>query len=222
MAAWDSADLLSRVQFHANRPSVDESMTNANWYTLLSDAQQKWVRVIAALAPESQMGDPVLLTEATTGKIWTFPAWPMGHLELRDGRDGPLLTVGADYLDSTDFVWEGDQVRVPSNQTRSFPDGVYARYVAVPDVISAAVEPTLRPAPARMLLVYEACAEWAGRGGHRDPGPYLTKLQRLWYGDPALPGDTGLLGMFRTQVLGQGIDAAAGGAGRWYRTADFF
>lgn len=197
-------------------------MADAEWYVLLSDAQQKWMRVLASIAPESQLGAPVALTEATAGQVWTFPTWPMGHAELRDGRDGPLLTVGADYLDSTDLVWEGDQVRVPSGRTRTFANGIYARYVATPTTISASVEPVLLPEPARLLLVYEAVAQWAGRGGHRDPSPYEAKLQQAWSGDPRVPGDTGLLGMLKTQVHGQGIDAATGAVQPWHRSGDFF
>jgi hypothetical protein len=219
MALWDAADLLDRVKFHANRPTTDESMTDANWYTLLSDAQQRWMRVMASIVPDSQVGAPVALTEATPGQVWTFPVTPYGHLEIRHGRAGQLLTVGADYLDSTDLVWELDQVRVPSGRTRTFASGLYARYVAEPVQISAATAPVLMPPPARVLLVYDAVAQWAERGGHRDPSPFRAKLQAAWAGDPAFPGDVGICGALRTQVHGQGLDAGAHG-GTWWRSAD--
>lgn len=220
MAAWDSADLLARCKFHANRPTTDEAMSDTQWYALLSDAQQRWTRIIASIVPDAMVGDPVQLTESVAGMVWTFPAVPMGHLELRHGRGGELLTVGADFAETTDVVWEGSQVRVPGGRSKTFPNGLYARYVATPTVIDGSTQPTLRPAPARLLLVTDAVMQWAERGGLRDHSPYRTKLQAVWAGDPMIPGDTGILGSLRTAVLGQGIDASSGLLAKWWQASD--
>jgi len=221
MAIWDSADLLARCKFHANRPTTDEAMTDAQWYTLLSDAQQRWTRIIASLVPESGVTEPVQLSETTPGKVWTFADVPLGHLELRHGREGELLTVGADFAETTDLVWEGDRVRVPGGRSQTYANGIYARYIATPTVIDGSTAPTLRPAPARLLLVYDAVMQWAERGGHRDPSPYRAKLQAVWGGDPMIPGDTGILGSLRTTVFGQGIDASTGLFTKWWQSQDF-
>ena len=156
---------------------------------------------------------------ADSGLTYTLTNLPLGHAEVRDGKNGPVLMPGTQFDDWADFTWEnaGATIRFPSNRTRTFANGLWVRSVPTPTTISLSVAPSLKPDNARVLLVYQAAADWAAQGGLRDPGPYLAKLQRAAWGDPMNPGDTGLLGSVKQTYYGQGLSAAQADQGVWYR-----
>lgn len=220
MAMYDSADLLSRVKVDAQRPATDEDVTDAIWYQFLEEAQTYWIGQFAVHAPEVMYGAPELMTTSDSGATYTVASYPLGHMEIRSSRSGPLLRPGPDWDPNSDYTPEGQIIRIPDGRRRTFTTGPYARYVAAPGLLSGAVAPVLKPAHMRLLLVPRACYYYALRGGHRDPTPFLQKEQKLWAGDPNLSGDTGFLGQLKTQVFGAGMAAAHGGDAPWYMSPD--
>jgi hypothetical protein len=222
MADWDSADLLARVKALTDSPTLDNSMTDAKWYTLLSNAQQRMYRVVASHVPEVLVGAPLALSTADGGYTYTFAnsVVPMGLAEVRHGTTGEILIPGAAFSDYADFVWEGATIRMPNGTHRTFANGLYARYVAPPSAISATVQPTLLPADARILLVYSAADEWATMFG-RDPAPYARMCQKELFGDPMMPGDVGIIGRLKQSVFGRGADAGTPASVYWWRQGDW-
>ena len=185
MALFDSAALLAKCKFLARRPSTDSSVSDAQWYTLLTDAQPKAYRDLFTRFPDLQYGAPTLMSTSTDGgKTYAFgtdaegnPIRPMGHAELYekigDIPDWPL-TPGID------FIAEGTQIRIPNNQTRTFVDGApYYRMVQRPmTAIDGSNQPTLYPKSARMLLVWAALEMWAMRpGSGADPAYFAAKYK---------------------------------------------
>jgi len=221
MSDWDSADILQRCKDTAQEPTQGDVTSDAQWYQLLSNAQQKVTRLFASHVPHVLMTAPAAMSTADGGATYTFPNsdWPLGEAEIRVGRSGRILIPGADFSPHADFVFEGNRIRMPNGRTQTFADTLYTRYVRQPVSISASVEPTLQPEPARILLVYDAVAEWARQGGLRDPSPFLQLFQHTCWGDPMNPGDTGIIGSLKGQMFGQGSDPAyALGTSRfWWR-----
>lgn len=219
MALYDSADLLARAKFRARRPSPDESMSDANWYALLTDAQAHWVRQLATHVPE-QMYTAEILTTADAGVSYDFASEPLGEYELRATPNGRLLIPGPDWDPGVDFVPNGKKIRFPGGRAKTFTGGPAARYVKAPGVIDATTEPTLLPMHARILLCARACIEWARRGGLEDPQPYLDWENELWFGNPAM-GETGILGALKQQYFLRGAEAVPqGGVEDWWRFID--
>ena len=211
---WTSADLLARCYREAKRPTTDSSTSDAEWYDRLSEAQDRWTAIFAVHCPHVLIGDPEQLT-TSDNKVYTMSAFPLGGVEIRHGRNGPVLLPGPEFGDATDFVVEGQNVRMAHNQERTFTDGLWARYVPTGTVIDAGTEPTLKPEWARELLVLQAVANWSEEGGLRDPSPFLRRLQHRAWGDPNTPGDVGIVGALKLQFFGQGTVTADQGAYWW-------
>lgn len=223
MARWDSADLLARFQEECLRPANETGSEAfiARAYRYLSDAQSEWITTIAAVAPESQMGAPTQMVSTDEGYTYEFrdangeTVFPIGHAEVRASRSGALLMPTFDASGVGDYVPEGNRIRIPNGQTRAFPDGPWARFVAPGGTIDADTEPTLQPPHARILIVYRALAKWARRGGMRDPQPYLDMENEAWLGAPNA-GVHGILGALRTQHAHAGARLAVD-PGAWWR-----
>ena len=209
MATWDSADLLARCRDEAQEPSAGTATTDAQWYSLLTASQHRVYRLFAQHVPHVLVGAPVALSTADGGATYTFPSsvYPLGYAEVREGTDGRVLWSGPNESWVADFVFEGDALRIPNGQTRTFSSGLYARYVTTPGTIDASTEPTLTPDWARILLVYDAVKTWASQGGLRDPSTWAQKFQHEWSGDPAVAGDVGICGALKTQIRRPGRDA---------------
>lgn len=203
MATWDAADLLARLRTTVNRPSTDESLTDAIGYQLLTEGQAHWTNTIAAQAPWVLMGAPTLLVSTDSGTTYPFIDASSNSIaplavEIYDALAGRLLKNGAFWDSSADYVWEGTKIRFPRGVTKTFSGGPYARYILPPTAISASIAPTLKPDHARLLIVYRAAALWASRGGMRDPTPYYAAEKLYWLGDFGT-GDVGLLGALKNQ-----------------------
>lgn len=200
MAAFDSPDLLSRCKILAARPATDTSMPDATWYALLTEAQATWTNTFAAQVPYVLMGPPTLLLSTDNGLTYPFPGCIMPlAVEVYDALNTARLMKPCTYWDPNgDYVWEGDHIRFSQGQSQTFANGPYARWVNPPDVLDASHAPTLVPAHCRLLLVYRAVADWANRGGFRDPKPFYEMETRFWFGDPQR-GDVGVLGALKTQ-----------------------
>lgn len=211
MAYETSAELLAGFKFFAMRPDTDESLTDAQIYQLLSKGQEKCYELFAAHFPEVLFGTPALMSTADSGYTYTFASsvFPFGGVEIRSSRTGGLLIPTTDWGDG-DYVWEGDQIRMPNNRPRTFSAGPYARYISPPADISGSQEPTLKPKMARVMSMYYALYLWAERGGGMnevDPNRFLGMFQSVWSGDPRIPGDVGILAVLKKQGYGQGLAA---------------
>lgn len=215
MADMDSADLLSKLVDTLQLPTTHEAPTDAQLYVLLSNAQRRIMGQLAQHVPHSNYLAPELLTTADNGATYTFLYYPMGHAEIRESRNGTEMYPVPDWCDDANgYVMEGQTIRFPGGRTRTFSAGPYARYVRVPDVISASTEPILKPAFGRLAIVYDAAIEYAAQGGLRDPSAYLLLLQRFLWGDPNTPGHLGLIPQLKTQYDKQGGRSQYDG--RWY------
>lgn len=217
MADWDTADLLARCRDEAQEPESGTQTTDAQWYRLLTQAQHTVYRLFAEHVPHALATAPVAMTSADGGATYTVPsdAFALGYAEIRHGRTGPLLVPGADFSDVADFVWEGNQIRIPSGRTRTFGNGLYVKYIAPPGTINASTEPTLTPNWARILIVYDAVKEWAGQGDTRDPSRWAQKYREAAYGD-GISG--GILAALKGQLVNLGADAAQSPMMYWWRT----
>ena len=167
MATWDKAYLLAMFDRLAGRPDADE-ISDANKYVRLAEAQNEVIQDIAALYPYClyRSGGPTTLT-TSDNKVYTFgndgnsenAQGPIGHVavfrNLEDYPDNPLIE-GIDYLN------EGTQIRIPNNRTEQ--STLYWTGITTPADITASVEPTLRPAPARILIVIKAVKNFAEEG----------------------------------------------------------
>lgn len=180
-------------------------MPDTTWYALLTEAQAHYFNVYAAHFPYVLFGAPTTLTSSDGGITFPFPNDPAGNptfplaVEVYDAT-GParVLRPGAYWDASADFVWEGNKIRFPQNLGNIAGFNIVVRFVTPPDVLDASHAPTLQPPHTRLLLVYRAVAEWARRGGMRDPKPFKDLEQEFWMGNPAL-GDTGVLGALKLQ-----------------------
>lgn len=166
MASYDSADLLAQFNQRAGRPTAD-SITDAAKYQRLARAQNRVIAQIAAVAPNSlypkvaAASIPTLTT--SDSKVFTFgtdaggyPNFPMGHggifTSLNDIPTNP-------WVEGRDYMREGNQIRIPNNQT--FSGTLYWYGIAQPADISASVEPAIIPEAARDLIVIEAVRGFA-------------------------------------------------------------
>lgn len=188
MALWDTADLVARVRRYANRPPQDELLTDDLIYALLTEAQTEELADLAALAPTSQMGAPVLLTSADGNVTYTFGTDAEGNnifplaTEVYAEVNGRELRA-CSWNSWGDFVVEGDRIRMPGNTPQTFSAGPYARFVRADAAIDADTEPTLKPPAARIILVWKTLIKFAAIGGIRDPAPFeenYAASKRQW------------------------------------------
>lgn len=163
-------------------PSPRTFPTTADEYAWLTEAQAYWLPRVAAEYPYHMFTAPTLLSTADSGVTYQFPSEsaPLA-VEVYATLRGPRLYVGQYDDPAADYVWEGSQIRMTTNQARSFSDGApYARWVASPGTIDASTQPTLKPVYARQLLVDRSLIYWATRGGVRDPSPFRDRETESW------------------------------------------
>lgn len=179
MAAWDSADLLSKFKLYLRRPASDESLTDAQAYELLSIAQAHEVAWIAARWPRLLMGAPIAMTTADAGLTWDVKdaggniVAPLGHAEVYASSGATRELFASTYGGNDgDVVFEGTRIRLPQGVAKEWVTGPYCRFVTSPTALDAVTESVIVPAPARMLVVYRACIEYCALGGLRDPAPF--------------------------------------------------
>lgn len=219
MADWDSADLLSRFRRVTLTTSNTADTNDTAAYQLLSNAQRRICTILAAVAPNSQVSAQELLTTSDSGRTYALTYFPLSHLELYDGSENGVQIFPAAYSQNAydGFVLDAQTIRWPGGITRTFGNGLYARYVRTPAAISGASAPSLQPPHARQAVVYDAASEWAHEGGVADPAPFDDQCNKILRGNPAVPGDIGIIGMLQTQARGQGLVSARQREGRWYK-----
>lgn len=175
MATMASADLLALFNDYAGRPASGDAISDANKYKRLARAQDVVIEHLSARVPEpyyshAAYGSTPTMTAATGNQVFTFgtdansdASFPIGKVNIYSSLasipDAPLLE-GVDYL------WEGNQIRIPNNRT--WTGTLYWRGIAPAEALSASVQPTLSPPPLRILIVLEAVRAYAAEGG-RNP-----------------------------------------------------
>lgn len=224
MALYNTAGLLSFIKQQSRRPTTDNEMSDTTWYTYLSKGQRQWMAVLANICPEANLTAPTQITSADGNVTYTFgvdsdgnPITPLGHVELYDGPRGILLRPGTFDDTGCDYVPQGNLVRFPGNVSRTFNNGLYARYVnAQPVDIAFGVEPVMQPVYARELIGYRALILYAEEAGGRDPSQWAAAEQRAWIGRPNA-GDFGIVGMLKAQYRDIGMQAIAAPSNAWWR-----
>jgi hypothetical protein len=177
VASYDSADLLARLRTQLRRPSTDETLTDAQGYQALTDAQNAIYEDVFTRSPDSMTGALVALTSLDGG--YTFPFGtdangdaiePLGHVGI---YTSPAAVADCAWQVNVDYLNEGTRIRIPNGRTYS--GTLYWRGVLPPAAISATSPPSLTPASARVLIVYWAAAEYAGWGDLKDATSYRNK-----------------------------------------------
>lgn len=219
MARYDAADLLSLSKMYFNRPSIDEAVTDPQWYQALTEAQARVAEMLAFAHPEAMLSAPTKLTTTDNGATYTFgtdsglPANYQnisgeGYIILLASATGPEIPPGSDLDNTTDvFIFEDGVIRWPGQKTRTFSDGPYCRFVTPPGVIDASTAPVLKPVHLRAILPYDACRRVAIRLGE-DPTAWENLFQTEWREQ---------LMALKARFYGQGRGQQRGPAGPWWR-----
>lgn len=202
-----------------NRPSTDESITDAQWYVALTEAQARTCQKLAFAHPEAMLSAPTLLTTADSGLTYTFgtdSGLPTnytnisaeGYIVLLASKTGPEIPPGQDTDNSTDFfIFEDGKIRFPGQRARTFSDGPYARFITPTGVMDGSTAPTLKPVHLRRVLPYGACSLIATRMGE-DPTPWEVQYENAWKEE--------LLAL-KARFYGQGRAHMRGSGGPWWR-----
>jgi len=228
---WDTADLLARCKRQAMEPDINQITTDPDWFAMLTEGEAHWKPIIAAHYANAMYGPPARMrpkpnTHPDANMVWEFidpnnpngSVNPLGQVEVYTSPRGRILIEGAYWDMGADFVIERDGIRITAGRTMSFPDGApWARYVTPAGEIRGgddtvappvpAIESTILPAHARILIVYHALYNWASRGGMQDPSFYRALQQKAWMGDPDIPGDVGIMGAIKVQSTLHGMAA---------------
>lgn len=186
---------MARLKSELRRPTNDAQVVDTDLYDLLTEGCRHVQTVLAAHGFEQN----AVWEQATTSdnKTYSLVGVPQAIIEVRDGRAGPVLTLGPDSSPNTDLVWQGQTFLVPNDQTRTFTNGLQVRYTPLHVQISASTAPTLLPSRARYLAVFKAAELWMDRGGYRDATVFSNKFARMAWGDPSIPGDQGIIGALK-------------------------
>jgi hypothetical protein len=178
VSTWDSSDLLAQWNRLCQRPTADE-ITDATKYQILTRGQEAVISEIEAIYPDCLYQAPAALS-TSDNKVFTFGTDSNGYAVAPRGHVGiyPSLAsvpdvpwqAGIDYLD------EGTQIRIPYNS--SYSGTLYWRGIPTPADITASAQPTLRPAPARRMIVLKAAMEFASEGGAR--ADTYSAAEREW------------------------------------------
>ena len=170
MATWASSVLLSRFNDLSGRPASGDSITDANKYVRLTDAQNAVLadaasRVPKAFYSKAAYGSMPTMT-TSDNQVFTFgtdlnsdPLFPIGKVRIF-----PSLAAVPDspWIEGVDYLNEGTQIRIPNNGT--YGGTLYWRGIAPVIDISASNQPSLIPPPFRILIVYEAVRRYALEG----------------------------------------------------------
>lgn len=186
MATFASADLLALFNDYAGRPASGDAISDANKYKRLARAQDVVIEDLSARIPEpyyshAAYGSTPTMTAVTGNQVFTFgtdansdASFPIGKVNIYSSLssipDAPLL-------EGVDFLWEGNQIRIPNNRT--YTGTLYWRGIAPAEALSGSVQPTLSPPPLRILIVYEAVRAYAVEGGRN---PELAQQMASEYG----------------------------------------
>lgn len=196
MPLYDKADLVGRFRRLVKRPETDASIDVDEIYRYLSDGQQRVMRDLAIHVPAANRPVKELMTTDDGGLTYSLSEEPIGAVDIYPTIRAPYpLRAGEAWDHGADFEWEGLQsIRMIANQPRSFPNGPYAHYVPISVSIDSDTEPVVVPSYARILIPYAAAVAYVSEGGFGNPMHFDSLYQKEWSGDPAKPGQVGILG----------------------------
>lgn len=170
MATWTSANLLTLFNRLSGRPASGDSISDADKYSRLTDAQNVVLEDAASRVPKafvSKAGYASMPTLTTSdSQVFTFgtdvnsdPLFPIGKVEIY-----PSLQAVPDspWIEGIDYLNEGSQIRIPNNRT--WGGTLYWRGIAPALTIDGTNQPTIIPPPFRILIVYEAVRRYAEEG----------------------------------------------------------
>ena len=163
--------MLSRFNDLTGRPASGDSITDANKYVRLTDAQNAVIADAAARVPKAfyskaASASTPTLTSSDGGHLFTFgtdlnsdPLFPLGKVRIF-----PSLSAIPDspWVEGVDYLAEGNQIRIPNNAT--YGGTLYWRGIAPVLDITSTNQPTLIPPHFRILIVYEAVRRYALEG----------------------------------------------------------
>ena len=174
MATWTSANLLTRFNQLAGRSASNDTISDADKYQRLSDAQQYVIAQAAsrspnAFYPKAGYGSYPTLT-TSDNQVFTFgtdvngnPLMPIGKVQIY-----PSLASIPDWswVEGLDYLDEGTQIRIPNNRT--WTGTLYYRGIVPVLDITSTNQPSIIPVNFRMLIVYEAVRQLADEGQRQD------------------------------------------------------
>lgn len=205
---WTSSYLLSYVKRLTGRTGTD-SITDAQWYTRISEAAMEVYTDIAAICPHvlyptAPYDSLPTLTVAADLQTATFGTDALGYAEFPMGKGGVFASLddipNSPLIPGQDYMNEGTQIRALNNGT--LPATLYWYGVAQPDVIDASTEPTLLPEGARELYGIRAAYNF-GTEGNRNVALSQTMATRYGYPLVAAPGRFAFwCQVFKTQFAG--------------------
>jgi len=168
---WSSADLLAAFNRRTARIAGQaDAILDADKYDRLADSQERVISEIASVAPQILYPrDPYGYypqLETYDNQIFTFGSDENGYPITPIGKVGiyPSLAAipDAPWRLGSDYLQEGNQIRLPNNRTYSGP--LYWRGITQTPRLSAKQEPVLFPPPSRELIVIDAVKEFATEG----------------------------------------------------------
>jgi hypothetical protein len=210
VATFDSAWLLAEFDRLAGRPDADE-ITDAQKYQRIAQAQQEVYFDIAAVYPYAlyRTGGPTATT-TSGGIVHTFGTDGQGHAVAPLGQ----VWIGrstsrypdTDLVEGEDYINEGTQIRMVNERVEST---LYWNGIPTPADITSAVEPSLRPAPARILIAIKAVKNFAEEG---DQMPNLAASMERRYAHELTKALLNLKNQFRADGPGSmtSLDRAYG------------
>lgn len=219
MPRWDRADLHTAFKRETRRPTIDREATEERIDGWLTEAQDHWHRAICMQFPQVHWNAvPVVMTSDDGGYTWrvTDVDQFIGPVRVRQGAvRGPIVPGDQFVVDPV-----AGTIRSLFDSPLTFTP--YIQYAAPLEAISngeVPTEPQLRPDYARRLVVLGACRLFAlSGGGIRSPDYYAQLEQRAWIGDPAFPGEPGILDTLRHAYgIQPGELAEESSYGIWYK-----
>lgn len=166
---YTSADLLSRFNAMAGRPSSGDSITDAQKYQRLADAQDAVVADIANICGKVLYSSPVAMTTSDGGLTYTFGTDGNGYaLFPFAARVYPTLSAVPDFpwQPGVDYLDHGTSIAMPNNVP--WTGGLYWQGITPPQQLAASVEPVVTAPPMRILIVIKAALNFSEEA-KRDP-----------------------------------------------------
>lgn len=195
MATWDAAYCLANLKRLIGRTGTD-SVTDATYYQMLSEAQNEVIADIAAVVPHvlyptAAYTSLPTMTIAASGQTATFGTDMQGYPNFFMGKGGIFRSLDdiptAPMIEGIDFMNEGTQIRALNNGT--LPSTIYAYGIFQPGDIGAggSAEPALKPESSRQLITLRAAYNFGSEGNRNVP---LAQTMAARYGYPlaANPG----------------------------------
>lgn len=159
---WDSADLLTRFNAMAGRPTTD-AITSTEKYQRLADGQNDVLVEIANVAPQVVYGSPTAMTSSDSGYTWSFGTDGNGYALFPLGKASiyPNLAAIPDYpwQPGVDYLDRGTTIVMPNNVPWAGP--LYWLGITPPVAISSTNQPVIQPPTTRILIVIKAVKNFA-------------------------------------------------------------